>query len=592
MSLQELRDTLFNYMGPIVYDHFLGPEHKSRNQQFIRFYDNPWTPNWDKDGEYVYYPVYSFTKTEIDSNAPAGQYDHILTSLLGGERASECYSNAEGPCTYNDERFNAHIHGFEEYTGTVIPALKLESGSSDPNFLGGWLLDDAPFGQHYNSLVTERDEFEVENTELQAALSEAQAAAADIKVFPFVNWTRANKSKAWYKDVDWSAIPFDHLNDDEKEKLDWSKINYKEASTNHSFDASLIDWSDISVAKESLQVKAYEAVNWDSFDLPSFGEEEKQHINSTKVDYAKIYTQLKAQDNVDFNIDSPDWSFINNLDPYLKNKLYKKVAWDKVDFKAAESSAFDWSSVNIKKAMKSDQFTLNAIDIEETKESKAFKNLKRALKKSSADDLLAGASDETLVAIGYQNLVGKIGDSLINNFTTASHNYSMILKPLSYVRASAVATAMGGSLAPQATGDSYDYELVDEIQFLVSGKQIARKLFSSQADGRSLAWFKAKSGEDSQSTYSALDLQSFDQYSGNEEIPLSSDSELWFVVDLGKRETIGESSAGLEVGPDVADLDSTPIEVIPVIDPVLPSELIPMPAIDAATAPPLLGIGI
>ena len=84
MSLQELRDTLFNYMGPIVYDHFLGPEHKSRNQQFIRFYDNPWTPNWDKDGEYVYYPVYSFTKTEIDSNAPAGQYDHILTSLLGG----------------------------------------------------------------------------------------------------------------------------------------------------------------------------------------------------------------------------------------------------------------------------------------------------------------------------------------------------------------------------------------------------------------------------------------------------------------------------------------------------------------------------
>ena len=390
---------------------------------------------------------------------------------------------------------------------------------------------------------------EVEKQELQAALSGAQDANSkpSVQVFPFVNWARANGSKAWYKDVDWSVIPFNSLSDDEKEKLDWSKINYKEASTNHSFDASLIDWSDISVAKESLQAKAYEAVNWDSFDLPSISEEEKQHINSTKVDYAKIYTQLKAQDNVDFNIDSLDWSFINNLDPYLKKKLYKKVAWDKVDFKAVESSAFDWSSVNIKKAMKSDQFTLNAIDIEEIKESKAFKKLKRALKKSSADDLLVGASDETLVAIGYQNLVGKIGDSLINNFTTASHNYSMILKPLSYVRASAVATAMGGSLAPQATGESYDFELVDEIQSLASNEKIASQLSNSKADDRSLAWLEEKIGEDNQKIYSSLDLQSFDQYSGNGESPLSRDNKLWFIVELGSSGATAESSNSIDI---------------------------------------------
>ncbi|QNI97365.1 hypothetical protein [Synechococcus sp. RS9902] len=197
--------------------------------------------------------------------------------------------------------------------------------------------------------------------------------------------------------------------------------------------------------------------------------------------------------------------------------------------------------------MKSDQLTLNAIDIEETKESKAFKKLKRALKKISADDLLVGASDETLVAIGYENLVGKIGDSLINNFTTASHNYSMILKPLSYVRASAVATAMGGSLAPQAAGESYDFELVDEIQFLASNEQIASQLSNGKADDRSLAWLEEKIGEDNQKIYSALDLQSFDQYSGNGESPLSRDNKLWFIVDLGSSEATAETSNSIDV---------------------------------------------
>ena len=88
------------------------------------------------------------------------------------------------------------------------------------------------------------------------------------------------------------------------------------------------------------------------------------------------------------------------MDPYFKKKLYKNVAWNKVNFQAVESSAFDWSEVNIKKAMKSDQFTLDAVDIEELKESKAFKKLKNALKKSSADYLLAAASSETLQSIG------------------------------------------------------------------------------------------------------------------------------------------------------------------------------------------------
>ena len=530
MSLQELRDTLFNYVGPLVYEQLLGPEHKLNASQSFTSRDTPWDRH-SSGGESDNLRVGPFVRIEIDRNAPVGQYDYILISLLGGKRGAECYSNEQGPCTYNGKRLDWRGDGhYVGYKGEVMPAFELALKSSDPAFLGGWLSDDAPFGQHYNSLVTERDEFELENTELQAALGEAQAAAAEIKVFPFVNWERANKSKAWYKDVDWSVIPFNHLNDNEKESLDWSKVDYTEANNNDSFDTALIDWSDISAAKKAHQIKAYKAIDWASVDFTALNEGDKESIDWTKVNYAK------AQASKEFDIFSLDWDFLNQLSTQSKKKVYQKVAWNEVDFSAGDSSAFDWASINLKKAMASDDFALDAVDIDETKQTKNFKRLSAALKKSSADDLLGGASDETLEAIGYQNFVGKIGDSLIQDFTTTRHNYSMILKPLSYTRASAVATAMGGSLAPQATGDSYDYELVDEIQFLAFSKQIARKLFSSQADDRSLAWFEAKSSEDNQLVYSALDLQSFDQYTGNGESSLSSDNELWFIVDLGVRE--------------------------------------------------------
>ena len=347
--------------------------------------------------------------------------------------------------------------------------------------------------------------------------------------FPYVDWSRANKSKAWYKDVNWSLVDFESLSEHEKDKLDWAKINYKEASTNDSFDTSLIDWSDISVAKENLQAKAYEAVNWDSFDLSSFSEEEKQHIDSTKVDYAKILTNLKTQDNIEFDIDSLNWSFINDLDPYFKKKIYKKVAWDRINFSAADSSAFDWSEVNIKKAMKSNQFTLDDIDIEETKKSKAFKKLKHALKKSSADDLLAAASSETLQSIGYKNIAGWIGNNLIINGDEAS-GFSLIMKPLNYVRASAIASSMGGTLA-----SIDDAGAVNQLRLIMEDNElISQKINNTMADDRSLVWFDEKDGEGTLREHKALDLQVFDQYGGTADDVITGNSKLWFFIDHGQ----------------------------------------------------------
>ena len=503
---------------------------------------------------------------EIDPEVPDGLqrdgYDHKLINLFGGNRSSQCPPGSEpekagvflGMCRDPQKRaFGNHDILLPKWTFS-----EEESFGQDKYFLGGFLADDSPFASHYNGLIDENsklksrnDILEVENKSLELQVGELTGSteASSSPVFPYVNWNRANRSKAWYKDVDWSVIPFNHLNDNEKESLDWSKVNYTEAINNDSFDTALIDWSDISAAKKAHQIKAYKAIDWASVDFTALDEGDKESIDWTKVNYAK------AQASEEFDIFSLDWDFLNQLSTQFKKKVYQKVAWNKVDFSAGDSSAFDWAAINLKKAMASDAFTLDAVDIDETKQTKNFKRLSAVLKKSSNDDLIAGASDEALLALGYENFVGKIADSLIKNFTTTSREYSMILKPLSYTRAAAVATAMGGSLAPQATGDSYDYELVDEIQFLASSNQIARKLFSSQADDRPLAWFDAVTGQGSQITYSALDLQSFDQYSGVEGDSLNHENKLWFVVDRG--------AAALSTPDQSVPIVAAPVDLMP-----------------------------
>ena len=65
-----------------------------------------------------------------------------------------------------------------------------------------------------------------------------------------MDWTRANNSKSWYKDVNWASIPFVHLSHDEV-NLDWSKIDYKEAVKSETFDFNLVDWSDIKSASKA-----------------------------------------------------------------------------------------------------------------------------------------------------------------------------------------------------------------------------------------------------------------------------------------------------------------------------------------------------
>ena len=106
-----------------------------------------------------------------------------------------------------------------------------------------------------DSLYTKSESLEVENrdlsSELQALKLENSSLASKATVFSHVSWDRVKQSSAWYKDIDWSNIPFDELSDTEIENLNWSKINYKEAIVSEEFDYGLIDWGILSLLRRN-----------------------------------------------------------------------------------------------------------------------------------------------------------------------------------------------------------------------------------------------------------------------------------------------------------------------------------------------------
>jgi len=318
------------------------------------------------------------------------------------------------------------------------------------------------------------------NAEPEDSLSEAQDSGCilDIKVFPpFVDWERANSSKSWYKDVDWSAIPFNRLSDDEKESLDWSKINYAEAIDSDTFKYDLIDWSDISAASTKIKKKVYRSINWGDFDFKIVPWQQFQHIDWSLVDFEQV------QDSGSLELTFDQWWHINNeLDPSDKKRVYANIDWSKVNYGDLQEKGFDWTHVNIKEALAAPGFSLDYIDgICGNNESKNFKKLSRELKKNPFNALIKSANTATLMNIGYENFSSKINDSLIKEFSVESHRYALVMKPYNHEHASLVAKGMDGKLA---TVSDNKKELFDELSNVVEEKSLQKKLLKSGKDDR------------------------------------------------------------------------------------------------------------
>ena len=301
-------------------------------------------------------------------------------------------------------------------------------------------------------------------------------------VFPYVSWARANRSKAWYKDVDWSNIPFENLSGMEIENIDWSKVNYKEAGKSKSFDIDLIDWGEVNSGGKA-QIKAYKDLDWKDINYEKLSEETREGIDWSRMDYKE------AMQASSFDISIIDWGEVNSA----KNikKIYKDLNWESVDYRSLNDEVkeeIDWVRVDYIEAIRSESFSLDSIDIAELKNNqRVFKKFIKntGLRKSGADSLLDEASSETLQTIGLNSYAGRIPGKMIKSFSTNSGQYKLVMRPSSHLRASAIAKGMGGKLAEFETA-SESNDFVDELTGLLADRALSRKLSKTTApDGSS-----------------------------------------------------------------------------------------------------------
>ncbi len=160
--------------------------------------------------------------------------------------------------------------------------------------------------------------------------------------------------------------------------------------------------------------------------------------------------------------------------------------WQGVDYQSLSDGTkegIEWSRVDYKEAIRSETFNLDSVDIAELKANpKAFKKFLKAtaLKKASADSLLAEASSETLEGIGLNNYAGKISEKITKSFSTNSGEYKLVMKPSSFDRASAIAKGMGGTLAVFETEQESD-DFADGLTGVINERSVARKILNQAA---------------------------------------------------------------------------------------------------------------
>ena len=210
-------------------------------------------------------------------------------------------------------------------------------------------------------------------------------------------------------------------------------------------------------------------------------------METGNIDWSKVnYKEAEQAESFDIDfIDAAGWGEINSAGKKQK-KIYKDLNWQGVDYQSLSDDTkegIDWSSVDYKEAIRSETFNLDSVDIDELEPNpKAFKKFLKAtaLKKASADSLLAEASSETLEGIGLNNYAGKISEKITKSFSTDSGEYKLVMKPSSFDRASAIAKGMGGTLAVFETEQESD-DFADGLTGVINERSVARKILNQAA---------------------------------------------------------------------------------------------------------------
>ena len=158
-----------------------------------------------------------------------------------------------------------------------------------------------------------------------------------------------------YQQLKWDEINYSELNNDSKDAIDWTKVDFKKATKSENFTMEAVDWDEINQSKSGA--KAYKAIDWENVSISS--------DVSAKLDYSKV----------DFKKFSPSsLTNINDLNFETLGKNYQQLKWDEINYSELNDDskdAIDWTKVDFKKATKSENFTMEAVDWDEINQSKS-----------------------------------------------------------------------------------------------------------------------------------------------------------------------------------------------------------------------------
>ena len=172
-----------------------------------------------------------------------------------------------------------------------------------------------------------------------------------------------------------------------------------------------IDWNALNSSKTAK--KLYNSIDWATEFISS---EVAAELDFSKVNFNKL--------NLD-NLEN-----INDLNFATLGKNYKKLKWDQIDYSAlndASKDAIDWTKVNLKKATKSENFDMGAVDWEEINTSKSAAKSYKAI-----DWANVSISSEVSAKLDYSKVnFKKLNlDNLENindlNFSSLGKNYKKL----------------------------------------------------------------------------------------------------------------------------------------------------------------------
>ncbi len=137
----------------------------------------------------------------------------------------------------------------------------------------------------------------------------------------------------------------------------------------------------------TLDEKFYRRFDWEEVNYEQINILARDDIAWDKV----VFRKATRSDN--FNIDAVDWDEVNES-KYAKS-IYRTIDWNDVDYAYMSDelkAALDWSQVQMKEAKRSDSFSIDAVDWDDVNESKYARKIYSAVDWDDVD--YAYMSDE------------------------------------------------------------------------------------------------------------------------------------------------------------------------------------------------------